>query len=241
MNRLRFSIAVLLLVVLAAPARGTEPQTGHASLGGTSGLINTPTADVLSDATFRVGYFRIDKRWAYQLRGVSDNDVYFVSFGFLPRVELTVRATVFKDVTLLPDTDFPQVDRMGSARVLLLPEGRGARPAVAAGLDDPRGTRRFHSLYLVGTKTVPLPVGQMTLRASGGYGFPAFSAARRVLDGGFGGVELGFRPYLTGTLEYDSEKWNTGMCLVFLGHLSVHAALLHLDTLSGGAAWTQPF
>jgi hypothetical protein len=239
MNRFRCLTVALLLLAAAPSARGAAPQTGHASLGGTSGLINTPTADVLSDATFRFGYFRIDKKWAYQLRGVSDNDVYFVSFGFLPRVELTVRATVFKDVTLLPNTDFPQVDRMGSARILVLPEGRA--PAVAVGLDDPRGTRRFHSLYVVGTKTVPMPLGQMTLRASGGYGFPAFSAARRVLDGAFGGVELGFPGRVTGTLEYDSEKWNTDVCLVFLGRLSVHAALLHLDTLSGGAAWAQPF
>ncbi len=239
MNRLRLLLASILVLAAAPAARGAEPPAGHASLGGTSGLINTPTADVLPDATFRFGYFRIDKKWAYQLRGVSDNDVYFVSFGFLPRVELTVRATVFKDVTLLPNTDFPQVDRMGSARILLLPEGRA--PAVAVGLDDPRGTRRFHSLYVVGTRTFPIRLGQITLRASGGYGFSAFSAARRVLDGGFGGVELGIAGRATGMLEYDTEKWNTGVGLVFLGRLSIHAALLHLDTLSGGAAWTQSF
>lgn len=234
-------IVVLTGSLLAAFPGRPAAQTGRGivSLGGMTGLVNVPVADVLPDATFRLGYSHIDRRWVYQLRPRMDNEVYYVAFGFLPHTEVTIRATIFPDETLLEGVSEPNVDRMASVRVLLRDEG--GWPAVAAGVEDARGTRRYHSLYLVASKTVVGHPGEGFLVATGGYGSDILSAQRYVLDGFFGGLELRPTRCLSAVLEYDTEKWNTALRVVLFNRLSISAAFLNVETFSGGAAWTQPF
>ena len=112
---------------------------------------------------------------------------------------------------------------------------------MAVGINDVRGTRRYHSLYLVGTKTISVTPGKFEAQVSLGYGSTALDAMGYVLDGLFGGMELQVHRFLTIQLENDTEKWNTGIRIAFLRYLSAHVTLLHMDTLSGGIAWTQHF
>jgi Exopolysaccharide biosynthesis protein YbjH len=172
-SRLGAALFALLCLGQAPAARGAPLDTLAAwqeppSLIGMTGLINTPTADVIPSGALRIGFGWFDKEWAYHARGVSDNYHYFLSFGFVSRVEVAIRASYFPDGQL--DTSTPEkgtVDRGGNARVLLLTEG-GRRPALALGIDDVRGTRRFHSLYAVGSKTFIIKPEIIRVRVSAG-------------------------------------------------------------------------
>jgi hypothetical protein len=199
-----------------------------------TGLVNVPTADVLPDGVMRFGAGVVDEEWAYQGRHLMNNEVWFMAIGFLPRLEASLRATVLPEVKLLESEDAPAVDRLASARLQLVSES-GRRPAVAAGIDDVRGTRLFHSLYVVATESLRGEAPQVRLTA----GFaPAWLDARaHVLDGAFGGVELGLCPWATALLDFDTEKWNSGLALTAFGRLSAQLVLLHLDTPSGALAW----
>lgn len=235
--------ACVFLLGHACPARGETTrewvEQAPGGFGGMSGLINTPTADVLADGYFRVGYARYDKKVAYDLRGVYDNEVYSLAVGFLPRTEVLFRVTAFPGEKLVEGADVSNLDRMVGGRILVLPEGR--LPAVAVGLDDPRGTRRFHALYIVASKTVAVADGTPAVRVTAGYGSTLLEARRYVLDGVFGGAELRVTPFLSVMAEHDSEKWNAGGRLTLFRRAHLHAAVMDLETFSGGFGWTHRF
>jgi len=230
----RATLGAAFAAVLApfAPARAAGP-----ALNGMTGLVNTPTAEVLPDATVRLSAANIDEKWAFHGRGRMDNRIFAVSLGFLPRTEVSIRATWLPELSLLELRSATVVDRLAAGRLLILRED-GPRPAVAVGIDDVRGTRLFHSSYGVVTKT--LRPEKPLVRASLGYGTRLLEAGEYVLDGTFGGVEAGWGP-VSALLDFDSEKWNSGARLTAFGHVNVHLAFLDLDTLSGGLAWIHRF
>lgn len=235
-------VAGLLLLAagpLAAQEREQLPSTLAPQLNGISGLINTPTADILPDGSVRFGYSHYPAAWAYEGRGRTDNDVYFLTFGFLPRLEVSLRATVFPDLRLIEGDD-PTVDRLGSFKLQVLPEGK-RRPAVAVGVDDVRGTRRFHSLYLVTSKSVSLSEGGFRARGSLGYGSTELEATRHILAGWFGGAEVTGWDRVAATLEFDTEKWNTSIRLILFSHLAAQVVLLDMDTVAPAVSWYQKF
>jgi hypothetical protein len=232
--------ALIVGVTLLFPAAASSGETGP-SMGGTTGLINVPTADVLREGALQLGYRFVDKEWAYVARGVSRSDVYFFALGFLPRTEVAIRATVFPQTEFLEESPSsgPQADRMASGRVLLLPQAW--YPAVAVGLDDPHGNRNFHSLYAVATRGISLCGGECSVDATLGYGFRVFDAERYILDGGFGGVRGSYGESASLMLEYDTEKWNAGSRIALPFHLAILAVLLDLDVISGGVSWSHSF
>lgn len=222
------------------------------NLLGTSGLINTPTAYVLPDASILFGVSVTEKKWAYYAgsdpsrpRGVTDNWNYFFTVGFFPRVELTLR------VTYAPDAGFREgfpevgiVDRAGAGRLQVFTEGRMV-PAVSVGIDDARGTKRQHSLYAVGTKGVSLS-GATAMRVTLGYGSDALKGdspdeSPVVLDGLFGGGELVLAHTVSLAVDHDTEKWNLGLRATLFGHISASYVLLDFDIPSGSVAWFQRF
>jgi hypothetical protein len=229
-------------MVDASPrARRTGTPAGRipgGALHGMTGLVNVPTAEMLPDGVVRFGAGLVDREWAYQGRGDMDNEVWFLAIGFLPRVEASIRATVLPELSLLESQETPAVDRLASARILLRAED-GMVPAVAAGIDDVRGTRLFHSLYVTATKT--LREGAPAIRGTLGYGADPIEANLHVLRGAFGGVEVEVRPWARALLDFDTEKWNSGVALTAFGRLSSQLVLLHLDTPSGALSWTHRF
>ena len=228
--------AAVLAVSLSGAA---EARMGNASLLGTTGLLNIPTADVTPDGSFRIGYNYIDPEWAYVERDSGSNEIIFFTVGFLPRLEVSIRATVFTETNFLIQGQRSAADRAFSARVRVLDEG--VLPAIALGIDDARGTKRTHALYAVATKRV-FGIGQtLDISATGGFGSKAIEAAHYILDGGFGGLECQFWERLTFGLEYDTEKWNTGARVAVLPGVVVQAVLLDMEGLSGGINWTKGF
>jgi len=235
------ALALGLLLGLPAPVRAGDGYVVPSDLRGMTGLINTPTADVLPNGTVRFGFSLVDKQWAYHARGRTDNNHYFLSVGFLPRVEVSVLASYFPHDKLSIFLEGEgTVDRGGSGRILLLDEGH-TRPAVAVGIDDARGTRRFHALYVVGSKWLRRPDLPVAAHFSAGYGSTALRAKNHILDGVFGGGEVVVRNTVSVALDYDTEKWNTSIRLIAFHRLAAHFAFLHLEAPAGGFTWTQSF
>ena len=226
---------------LAPPPAPAPTWTTMASLGGTTGFINTPWAGVMPDRGVEVGYNAIPARWAYDQRGLHDNQVWYGTMGLFPRVEVSGRVTVFPGLQTfsaeVPDTRLTDTDYSASGRVLLLPP-RNAVPGLAAGVDDVKGTRRFHSEYVVAG--LPLDIQGMQTRLSLGYAFRALTATHYTLDGVFGAAEVSRSHAPALQLEYDSEKWNVALAVPTRYGFRLRAALLHLQTPSIGAGWYVP-
>jgi len=250
-RRFQAAVWIVALGLLAGRAASASarwgdppPETGYivpTGLRGMSGLINTPTADVLPSGSIRFGFSLVDKQWAYHARGKTDNNHYFLTVGFLPRVEVSILASYFPHDKLsvnLPGEG--TVDRGGSGRLLLLDEGR-TRPAVAIGIDDARGTRRFHDLYIVGSKWLKKSEIPVSARISAGYGSTLLHAKRHVLDGVFGGGEIVYHDAVSLALDFDTEKWNTSIRLIAFQRLAAHFAFLNFEAPAGGFSWTQRF
>lgn len=229
-----------VLALVAAPARADENNFWVPDLFGATGLINTPTAYVIPEGSILFGISVTQKKWAYYVRGVSDNWNYGFVVGFLPRVELNLRITYVPDAAIFKDFNPGIQDRGGGGRIQVLREGRLA-PAVAVGMDDVRGTKRFHSLYAVGTKEISV-TRNAVFRATLGYGSDALKGKHPViLNAYFGGGELILDHTVSLAVDNDTEKWNAALRANVFGHLSLSYALLDFDIPAGSVAWFQRF
>lgn len=205
------------------------------NLTGMTGFVNTPWAGVLADRRLEAGYSHLPQKWAYDHRGTNDNEVYYVTLGFLPRVEVSARWTVIPGLTSfeeeVPESELTDTDYMASGRLCLLPPTTN-RPGLAVGIEDAKGTRRFHSTY--GVAGLPWRIQQVQGRLSMGYAFRALKAGRRTLLGTFGAVEVSPWRLLAAQLEYDTEKWNLGLAVPAPYGIRFRAAWLHMQSLSVG-------
>ena len=236
---LRRTSAQSLNAEVVARTRRRASAPDWVSNTGTTGFVNTPWAGAMADRSIESGYNYVSKKWAYERRGTRANGIVYTTVGFLPHVEASMRWTdsvgqrAFAD--LLPDSPLPEIDRMASVRVSLLEPGV-LRPGLALGVEDIDGTRRFHSTYAVtGTRFV---AAGLSGRTTFGYGFRALTAQRRTLDGAFGALELSPVRWASAQIEYDTEKWNSGLGVSLPFGLRARAALLHMESLSVGAGWS---
>lgn len=210
------------------------------AFSGMTGFIQTPWAGVIADRGLEAGYDWVPKKWAYDHRGRNDNQIFYATLGFLPRVETAIRWTripgyhSFEEI--VPDSKLVDIDRMSSGRVELVPPTR-SHPGLAAGIEDIQGTRRFHSTYAVAG--MPFSIFHLESRASLGYGFRAFDASRYVLDGTFGALEIVPTRFVRVQAEYDTEKWNIGLGLSPGAGFRIRAALLDLESFTIGAGWAH--
>ena len=225
---------------LGGPAPAPAPPLEWVSLTGMTGFIQTPWAGVIANRGLEAGYNYIPRRWAYDHRGTNDNEIYYATLGFLPRIETALRWTripgyhSFQEIA--PDSRLVDMDRMASGRLELLTPGPG-RPGLAVGVEDAEGTRRFHSSYAVAG--MPVAFLQVRGRAALGYGFRVFDASRYVLDGVFGAMDCELARWLRVQIENDSEKWNAAVGLSAFEGFRVRAALLHMESLSLGIGWSH--
>ncbi len=213
-----------------------EPR---ASLTGTTGLINTPTPHVAAEGTLHMGYSHIPEEYAYEGRGSLENEYWYLTVGFLPFVETSLRATVLPGEYLIEGIPVDAVDRMGSVR--FQSPWPGGRTTIGAGVDDIKGTRRFHSMYVVASQSIGSDNAGVAAEMTLGYGIQKITAARYLLDGVFGGVQLQLTPWAITMAEFDSEKWNGGIRLVAFSRLSAQLVFLDFEKLSVGASWSVRF
>jgi hypothetical protein len=204
-------------------------------LTGTTGLISIPTAMMPADGTLTLGMNRLDERYhGYEQEKQQGHDaiVQFASVGFLPFVEVGLRLTRGVGV---PDQAIG--DRMVSVRLRLLKEGTHA-PAVVVGAHDLLGTRYFHAEYVVASKHVATPLGEVGLHAGYGGDFSSVRARARQFVGGFGGISVAPRPWVTLMAEHDGERVIAGVRLR-VGRIALLGTAHGLDRFSGGISYTH--
>lgn len=222
-----------LVTLLLFPGRDGQAQVG---IGGFNAVLTAPTARTLPDGYAAIGVGFIPSPYALFEAPGHDNLAYFATLGFLPFLEVSIRAT------LSMDTDSPSIgDRMLSVRAQLLKE-TDRRPAVAIGLHDIAGlidrtegtNNYFTALYLVATKTRRLSE-LANLEATMGYGVDWITAPSHEFDNLFGGVSAGFRGILFIKGEYDAHRFNVGLGVKGGEFISANILLMNGNKLAYGA------
>lgn len=175
----------MLLALALLPLAAASP-----TLGGATGLLTVPNADVQAEGTVAFGASRHNPSPAR----LEDVENYTLLVGFLPGLELAGRIAEgdFDAGSSIRDLSFNAKYRLWGAE-----DG----PGLAIGALDIGGeAQNFRGTYAVAT----LP--WKTLSLSLGYGW-----GPDVLEGALGGLE--WRPWRALSLmgEYDTEFWNGGV------------------------------
>jgi hypothetical protein len=201
-------------------------------LGGVNAVMTVPTANIQQDGYLAVGFGYIPRPYAVLAGWCCDDLPYFATLGFLPFLEISLRAT------LSPNDDRTGIgDRMASVRVQFLREAR-YRPALVLGIHDAiaiQGRKAwFQALYGVVTKTLSASK-HLDIETTLGHGFDWLEAYYHEFDGLFGGVSLGYRKLIFIKGEYDATKFNFGLGLQAKRLLTTNLVLLNGRTLAYGA------
>lgn len=188
-----------------------EPFTGPTNWGST-GLIETPTARVLSEGRYRIGVSQADPyRWFYgavsPLRGLEINGRVTEIFDTSADYGEWVNYGNYKDKAI-------------DVKYQLIKEGKWW-PAIALGLMDPHGTRKYSSQYVVFTKQLyPFDFtigfgngrfGKMPLPESGdSFKAEIFTDTEDWFSNSqfFGGIEFAPCDWLSLVAEYSPIRYN---------------------------------
>jgi len=119
---------------------------GPANWGGT-GLMETPTARVLKEGRYRFGVSQMDP-YRY----------YYVAISPLKGLEVDGKVTEILGVKVNPSSTSWQgygnyKDKSVDLKYQFLPEGK-YHPAIALGIMDPHGTRKYPSQYIAASKQI---------------------------------------------------------------------------------------
>lgn len=188
-----------------------EPFDGPANWGGT-GLMETPTARVLKVGRYRIGVSQIDP-YRYYYGAVSP----------LKGLEIDGRVTeeLGNDISSSPGWSGygNNKDKAVDFKYQVLPEGKWW-PALAIGVMDPHGTRKFAAQYIVATKQI-YPFDFTIGFGNGRYGkrlLPSQGEGVKIemftdnsswrSDGQFfGGLEFAPSKHFSVMVEYSSIKY----------------------------------
>ncbi len=175
------------------------------SFQGYTGIINTPSAEVLEDGRVEFSFSnQVDAERVRDTRNEYTADQYFINMGIMPNLEFSARLTNIEK----KDSDSSKVygnylDRdLSFSFKYQLPFYHEYFPHVAIGMQDPTGNGRYKSKYIVATQEFPF------VRASAGYSFDS-----ERLDGLFGGMEIKLTDFSYILAEYDSKETQVGLRL----------------------------
>jgi hypothetical protein len=225
-----------LLFIIVLPALFGREGRAQVGLGGFNAVITVPTGRLVQDGYAAIGVGYIPRPYALYEGPDHNNLAYFASIGFLPFLELDIRAT------LSIDTDYPSIgDRMISVRAQLLKETR-RWPALAIGLHDIAGlidrsegpNNYFTALYVAATKTKNLS-SYIDLESTLGYGVDWIKAPSHEFDDLFGGVSVGFDHVLFIKAEHDTRRFNLGLGVNWGAFLSTNIVLMNGNKMAFGA------
>jgi len=209
------------------------------SLAGNTGLITIPTAEMLGHGSIYFGTSWFNKKYFNYANNNYDGMANFVTMGYLPFVEISLRLT--------RKLDFPQPqalgDRMIIVRVRPIKESKYL-PSIVFGAHDfvwsvvsGLQTNNFNALYLVASKGISIEPFINKAEFHLGYGLDWLKARDREFVGLFGGVSLSPKPFINFSLEYDSDKINGGLQISVFDHLHIMITLLNFDSISGGLGY----
>lgn len=204
------------------------------SFEGVTGLIRTPTADVMPDGRVALGTSWIPREQTSGLNaGASRSQPAFATLGFLPNLELTFRFTFYRDISSHfdgHDVNWPyDLDRSLAAQYRLVRQ-RDWLPSLAVGTQDidagDDSSKVGRATYLVASREE----GPLDLHL--GFGTGRF-------DGLFGGVELGLGDRVRLLGEYDTKDVNFGVRVRVLDCLTVDGAWLAGDDFGAAISYQK--
>ena len=240
-NFLPIRLWIAPLIIMAILGGYTSAFTGI-SLAGTSGLINIPTAEVISDqqVTFGVGY--VNRQSAYLETGRCDNYPFYVVLGYLPRLEFSAGVTFVPGSKSYDGTNTYK-DGVVSLQYLVLKERRFV-PAVAIGARDIYSFILLNTTFVAASKTL-FDRANAGLRIHVGYGSDIIDhhlgvpkkdrkfPVGHTIVGLFGGLEINWKRAITYMVEYDTKKMNTGFRWRLNSYFCFDLSLLNMEDLSG--------
>jgi len=138
-----FGGVLLMFMGAASGFAADEPFTGPANWGGT-GLMEIPTARVMKENSYRVGFSQVEP-YRY----------YYGAFSPLKGLEIDGRMTETMVSIDKPGTNWEGYgnykDKSVDLKYQIAAEGKYS-PALAVGIMDPHGTRLYASQYIVASK-----------------------------------------------------------------------------------------
>lgn len=211
------------------------------SLQGHSGLILTPTATMAPDGHVTFGMHHMNGETLpqsitfFQLPDTYNRRIYYARVGFLPFLELTIRLTRYED--------FPRTQAIGDRFIgirLRLVRERDHYPAVVIGSNDIYGTRLYHSLYAVASKTIFTSDKLIShINAHIGYASTHLKARYYFLKGIFGGLDVAISENITLLFEHDSRYYNGGVKLsIWQQRVHLIGGLQRVAKPYGGISYT---
>lgn len=212
------------------------------SLAGTSGLINIPAADVITDQQVTIGMGYVNRNSAYLNTGHCDNFPFYIVIGYLPRLEFSAGVTFVPGRKSYDGTNTYK-DGVVSLQYLVLTEKKYF-PAIAIGARDIYSFILLNTTFIVTSKTI-LHKSNTDFRFHFGYGSDIINhhlgvpkSDRKVpvghtILGIFGGIEINWKGLITYMLEHDSEKMNLGFRFQFNPHLNFDLDLLNMKDWGG--------
>jgi hypothetical protein len=210
---------------------------------GTSSLINIPIARVIGDKEVVVGMGYINQRVAYLSNGRCDNFPFYMTLGYLPRLEFSA-GVVFVPGRKSYDGTRTYKDGVVSLQYLLLKE-RKWTPAIAIGARDIYSFILLNTSYVVSSKKL-VQNKQSTLAIHVGYGskiidkhigVPPSDRKRPVghtIVGIFGGIEMSWKHALVYMVEFDSAKINSGFRLRLNPYVEIEIDFYEMTEVCGG-------
>ncbi len=239
----RFWKVIRLIFILTIIFSGF-PANGRAgiSLAGTSGLINIPTAEVISDQQVTIGIGYVDRHSAYLETGRCDNFPFYIVLGYLPRLEFSAGVTFVPGQQSYDGTNTYK-DGVVSLQYLLFKE-RQLFPAIAIGARDIYSFILLNTTFITASKTI-FEKSKTELRLHVGYGSDIIDhhlgvpkkdrnfPVGHTIVGLFSGLEINWRSAITFMLEYDTQKVNTGFRFRLLPNLNFDLDLLNMKNWSG--------
>lgn len=212
------------------------------SLAGTSGLINIPTAEVISDRQVTLGIGYVNRHSAYLETGRRDNFPFYIVLGYLPRLEFSA-GVMFVPGQKSYDGTNTYKDGVVSLQFLLMKEKKFS-PALAMGARDIYSFILLNTTFIVASKTIFRP-SKSSVRFHIGYGSDIIDhhlgvpkkdrkfPVGHTIVGFFGGLEIRWKEVGSYMLEYDTRRINTGFRFQIKRRLDFGVCLLNLRDLSG--------
>jgi hypothetical protein len=238
---LRKVLLLILLLKIEIISAQVNNHTGI-SLAGTSGLINIPTAEVISDRQVTIGIGYVNRHSAYLEKDRYDNYPFYIAIGYLPRLEFSA-GVMFVPGQNSYDGTKTYKDGVVSLQYLLLKEKKFL-PSLAIGARDIYSFILLNTTFIVASKTINNHA-KSRFRFHLGYGSDIIDhhlgvpkkdrkfPVGHTIVGVFGGFEFQWKQKIAYMLEYDSQKLNSGIRFRLFPFLNLDLDLLSMKNLSG--------
>ena len=199
-----------ITAVCAALLLSTGMAQAAPTVTGSTGMLYTPTADVLRDGHFSLGYHHLD-----------DGDAYTVGYGMSNAWEISAATIDYSGEhgrDLFLNTKFSLMSE------------NVARPGIAIGMEDALDEQE-RTVYAVASKALPLGI-----RLHAGIGDGRFDGVFGGIEKTFnplGVTGSSIFPATTLSAEYDGKEMIYGIRLAIVPGLKAHAAWRDGDTFVG--------